>query len=49
MKTRAKILTTLTLLSMAYNLVIKDAQGFVLSAAVIPLCLLMLSAPDKKK
>jgi hypothetical protein len=48
MKIRAKIFLGLVLASMLYNLIIKDAQGFVLSSAVLPLCLLALSAPDKK-
>lgn len=47
MKIRAKIFLALVLASMGYNLIIKDAEGFLLSAAVIPLCLLALSAPDK--
>jgi hypothetical protein len=45
---KAKIFTGLVLGSMLYNIIIKDASGFVLSSAVLPLCLLALSAPDKK-
>jgi len=48
-KTKAKILLGLVMLSMGYNLYIEDPEGFLMSSMVLPLCILALIAPDKKK